>query len=314
MKIALLSMALLVSHVMFGQQMTQYSQYIFNTMAINPAYAGTKSLTSVSGTYRNQWMNIDGAPVSQNIIADGAYSKKVGWGAQIENDRIGAQGRLSFLATYAYRIYFSKEARLSFGLSGGAERYSISRGDLTTVDPNDPVVMSLSENRWRPDARFGMFYNTGQFYAGVSAANVFSNLAFDDRAMIRVQRHYFLLAGYLFNLSENIKIKPSLLVKEDFHGPSNLDLNAFVLFQERLWTGISYRTGYALPWRKLDNDIVNRDAIVAAAEFYVNPSFRIGYSYDFDIAGLKSYNTHELSLGYYFMKKEDSPMVSPRYF
>lgn len=313
MRIILLSVALLVVHTVCAQQMTQYSQYIFNTMAINPAYAGTKSLTSITGTYRNQWMNIDGAPVSQNIIADGACNRKIGWGAQIENDRIGAQGRLSFLATYAYRVYFNSKARLSFGLSGGAERYSLSKGDLTTVDPNDPVVMNLAESRWRPDARFGMFYNTEQFYAGASVTNVFSDLISHDN-MVRVQRHYFLLAGYLFNVPGNIKVKPSILVKEDFLGPTNFDLNAFILFHERLWTGVSYRTGYALSSHKLNNDIVSRDAIVAAAEFYINPSFRIGYSYDFDIAGLKSYSTHEISLGYYFMKKQDTPMVSPRYF
>jgi type IX secretion system PorP/SprF family membrane protein len=314
MRILLLWLAFLVTQSLAAQQMTQYSQYIFNGLAINPAYAGTKSLTSVSSTYRNQWVNIAGAPVSQNVMADGAYSRKAGWGAQVENDRIGAQGRLSVLGTYAYRVYFSSTSRLSFGLSGGVERYSINRGDLTTVDPNDPAVMSLSESKWRPDARFGMFYNTEKFYAGASVANIFSNIAFNDDEMMRIQRHYFLLAGYLFNISENIKLKPSILVKEDFHAPANFDFNAFVLFQERLWTGVSYRTGYARPARRLDNDIVNRDAIVAAAEFYVNPQFRVGYSYDFDIAGLRSYNTHEISLGYYFVKKQYTPMVSPRYF
>ena len=314
MRIILLSIVLFVAQAVSAQQMSQYSQYIFNGLAINPAYAGTKSLTSVTGTYRNQWANINGAPVSQNIMADGAYSKKVGWGAQMENDRIGAQGRLSFLGTYAYRILFSERSRLSFGVSAGAERYSINRGALTTVDPNDPAVMSLSESKWRPDARFGMFYNTEKFYAGASVSNMLSDLAFDHHAMVKIQRNYFLLTGYLFNISDNIKVKPSMLVKEDFHSPTNVDLNAFVLFQERLWTGLSYRTGFEARSKRLDNDIVNRDALVAAAEFYINPSFRVGYSYDFDIAGLRSYNTHELSLGYYFMKKQDTPMVSPRYF
>jgi type IX secretion system PorP/SprF family membrane protein len=313
MRILVLSFALLVAQLVNAQQLPQYSQYIFNGLAINPAYAGSKKMLSVNATYRSQWMNVDGAPTTQLLSIDGSSPKKAAYGFQFENDRVGAQGRLSMLGTYAYRIPVSLEGRLAFGLSGGVERYSVNKGLITTVDANDPLVMNLSEHSWRPDARFGVFYNNVKFYAGVSMANILSDINFNDN-VIGVHRHYFFNTGYLFNISDRVKFKPGLMIKEDFHAPTNIDLNAFVLLDERLWLGSSFRTGARIFNSQMSRSLVKRDAIVAAAEYYISDNFRVGYSYDFDIAGLRSFNTHELSLGYYFMKKQDSPMVSPRYF
>jgi type IX secretion system PorP/SprF family membrane protein len=314
MRVLILFIVLLVGASANAQQLPLYSQYIFNGLAINPGYAGSKSMTSVNASYRSQWVNIDGAPQTQSLSADGEYSKNVAWGAQVMNDRIGAQGRFSLLGTYAYRIYFSEKSRMAFGLSGGMERYTVNRDKLVTGDPNDPAVMGLVESSWKPDARFGVFYNTERFYAGASMMNILGDLVSRNDNIMDVQRHYFFNTGYVFDISQKVKLKPSVMVKEDFHAPTNIDLNTFVLLDNRLWLGATYRTGVSLFHPKLDNDLVRRDAVVLATDFYINNHFRLGYSYDMDIAGLKSFNTHELSLGYYFIKKQDTPMVSPRYF
>lgn len=314
MRILILSIALLLAQLVNAQQLPQYSQYIFNGLAINPAYAGSKQVLNVNASYRAQWMNIEGAPTTQTLSVDGSSPKKAAYGFQFENDAVGVQGRLSMLGTYAYRFPVSEKGKLAFGISGGVERYSVNKSQIVTADANDPLVMSLSESSWRPDARFGVFYHTDRFYAGASMANMLSDIKLNNENVMGVHRHYFLNTGYIFMISDQVKFKPSMMVKEDFHAPTNIDLNAFVLLNNRLWLGSSFRTGVRTFHSQMSTDLVRRDAVVMAAEYYINDNFRVGYSYDFDIAGLRSYNTHELSLGYYFMKKQETPMVSPRYF
>jgi type IX secretion system PorP/SprF family membrane protein len=313
MRILLLSFVLLITQLANAQQMPLYSQYIFNGLVINPAYAGSKSVTNANATYRSQWMNIDGAPTTQTLSIDGSPQKQNGYGFQMENDQLGAQGQLTLLGTYAYRISLTEQSRISFGISGGASRSAVNKAMLTTVDPNDPLVQNLAEKRWRPDARFGVFYNTDRYYAGVSVANLLADVTAKDN-FINVYRNYFFNTGYLFTLNEKVKLKPGIMVRENFHTPTNIDFNAFVLLDDRLWLGSSFRTGVGFFHPNLSHDLVRRDAMIMAAEYYINDSFRVGYSYDFDVAGLRSYNTHEISLGYYLMKKKDAPMVSPRYF
>lgn len=312
MRIIILSFVLFASGLASAQQLPQYSQYIFNGMAINPAYAGSKSMWNASASYRSQWMNIEGAPTTQFLSVDGSPGKSTGYAFQLENDQAGAQGRLSMLATYAYRFSITEDARLAFGISGGAERYAIRKGLLTTADANDPLLLSMAEHAWRPDARFGVFFNTSRFYAGVSMASLLDGMVRTGN-IPGAQRHLFINTGYIFSITDDLKLKPSVLVKEDLNSPANIDLNAFVLLQDRLWLGASYRTGMKL-FHNVPLNAINRNAIVMAVEYYISSSFRVGYSYDFDIAGLRSFSTHELSLGYYFMKKQETPMVSPRYF
>jgi type IX secretion system PorP/SprF family membrane protein len=312
MRIFILSIALLLAGVVNAQQLPQYSQYIFNGMAINPAYAGSKSMWNATASYRSQWMNVDGAPTTQFLSVDGSQNASTAYAFQLENDQAGAQGKLSMLATYAYRFSITEDKKLAFGISGGANRFAINKGLLTTADANDPLVMSLTEHSWRPDARFGVFFNTNRFYAGMSVASLLDGVGKPNN-IPGVHRHLFINTGYIFSITDDIKLKPSVLVKEDLNSPTSIDVNAFVLLQDRLWLGSSYRTGVKV-FHNVPSNIVSRNALVMAAEYYINSSFRIGYSYDFDVAGLRSFNTHELSLGYYFMKKQESSMVSPRYF
>lgn len=315
MRIKILLLLFIISSAAFAQQLPQYSQYIFNGLAINPGYAGSKGFVNANATYRSQWTNIDGSPVTQSLMIDGPMTNsRMGWGAQVLNDQIGAQGRISLLGTYAYRVHFSENARLGFGLSGGAERFSVNMDKLVTANAYDPAVMALAESKWRPDARFGMFFNTERFYAGASVMNIFGNMVSKSSEMIGIHRHYFLNAGYLFDLGERVKLKPGFMIKEDFRSQTNIDLNSFVLLDERVWLGATYRTGTMMMSRALGNEVIKRNAVVFAAEYFISSNFRIGYSYDADIAGLKSFNTHEFSLGYNFMKKQESSMVSPRYF
>jgi len=316
-------------HLAQAQQNVQFSQYVFNMLSVNPAYAGYKEDWYLQAAYRHQWVGIPGAPKTGMVSIDGltgANEQRVGVGAQFGFDRLGPQEALSAYGFYNYRIPLDEDntRRLCIGLGGGITQYSIDGAALRYADDGDMIIPAGKTSTIIPDARLGVYYYTPKFYAGISVMDLFSLYTDNTRyywggqnyQTIRKTQHLYLTAGYLVELSDQLKLKPSLLVKEDFKGPTNLDVTAFLLIADKLWLGGSYRTGVKL-WNKpaLNADLDPLDAASALVEFYATPQLRIGYAYDITINKLASYQqgSHEISVGFLFNSRR-SRITSPRYF
>lgn len=322
MKIYLTLILLVLLKPAFSQQDPQYSQYMFNTLVINPAYSGYRETLNVSMLHRDQWTGFNGAPKTQSMILDGTIGpeKKVGLGFSIVNDREGLLKQTSAHANYAYRLPVGDESRLAFGISLGIGQYTLNSSDAQLVDITDETF--AKQTYFVPDARFGIHYSTPKLYAGVSATNMLAN-AIDyqqvgKNTIARRGRHYFITAGYLIDLNESFKLKPSVLLKEDTKGPTSLDLNTLVLIKDAIWIGASYRTGVNL-WKKtgLNNGAINQNSVVGIVETFFLRNLRAGYSYDHSISSSNSVNgTHEISLGLVLNGggKKSAALLTPRYF
>lgn len=296
-----------------AQQAPQYTQYIFNELVINPAYSGSKDIINVNATYRSQWTGLEGAPSTQTLSVDGpAKDARMGWGMHLLNDVIGAQSQTGAYANIAMRINLTRTSQLSLGLAGGIAQYTLDGTKLNAGDDTpDAAIPEGRESQILPDAKIGMFFNTERYYAGLSVANLVPFR--DDKTTIATpRRHYFFSTGYMFDLGPWVRLKPSFLIKEDFKGPANLDLNAFLLFYNRVWLGGSYRTALPVFTEVNMDDIKKRNAWALLMQVYATPKFRIGYSYDVSLTKLRDFSSHEVSLGYSFFKKQNGRTITPR--
>lgn len=306
-----------------AQQDAQYSQYMFNSLVINPAYAGYKEAYNLSLLNRNQWVGTTGAPQTQSLVVDGAFFKdnKVGLGLTVVNDKIGLQGQTSAYANYAYRLPVgSDNARLAFGLAIGVSQYSLNGNGAIIEDPNDPNFNDGKVNYTTPDAKFGLFFSNDKFYAGLSATNLLSQaINYQEtgtNVIARQGRHYFLTSGYLFDLNADLKFKPSFMIRDDAKGPTNIDLNTFFLIKEEVWIGASYRTGAHFRNNpNVETNSFKQNALVGAVEVFVAKKFRLGYAYDYSLSDFSSKGSHEISLGVILQSsKSRNALPTPRYF
>lgn len=313
-----------------AQQNIQFTQYIFNSLSVNPAYAGYKEEWFGQMALRTQWVGLDGAPKTGQFSIDGILDpakKRMGIGLQIASDKLGPQSATSAYVNYAYRLRLNDEdtKRLSFGLGVGVTNYGLDGTQLSPGDAFDPVIPIGQINSIIPDGRFGVYYYTPKFYLGASIMDLFSgdnsNTIFDWDAgttqNLKRKRHVYLIAGMLNNLSSEIKLKPSIMVKEDFRGPTSLDMNAMFIFNDRFWIGGTYRTGVKIFEKSFDvnKNLTNLNSISGLLQFYVTNKLRLGYSYDFNLNRLNtmSYGTHEITLGITF-PKNSGRLLSPRFF
>ncbi|MEC5146368.1 Type IX secretion system membrane protein PorP/SprF [Chitinophaga sp. 180180018-2] len=313
-----------------AQQNLQFSQYVFNMLSVNPAYAGYKEDLFLNAVYRKQWVNFPGGPQTGGVSVDGALNaskdNRVGLGMQIMYDKLGPQDATSIYGMYSYRIPLNADGdkRLCLGVGAGVTQYALDGQAMKYNDANDPAIPLGRASTWVPDARFGVYYYTSRFYAGASVMDLFSLYTDASRyywqgyqyRTIRKTQHLYVNAGAVFNFSENLKFKPSILVKEDFKGPTNVDLTAMFLIADRLWAGASYRTGVKL-WSKpaLDPALEQLDAASIIAMFNITNQLRIGYAYDLTINKMASFQSgsHEISVGFLFPTRRDR-VISPRYF
>jgi type IX secretion system PorP/SprF family membrane protein len=310
----------LISKLAQAQQDAQFSQYMFNGIYINPAYAGYKEQLNVSAFYRNQWTGVEGAPRTTSIAVDAiANDGRVGLALQLSDDELGAQRNLTAYANYAYRIKVNADgtSTLALGLGVGIVQLGINGALLNPNDPEmyQPVGMQASTV---PDARAGVYFSNNYFYAGLSADNLVAQYLDKDRYQFIPQPkpHIYLTAGMLVPLSEDIQLKPSFLLKDDRAGPTSLDLNAFIIMRDKLWVGGAYRTGvklYNKPY--LQNSLESQNSAIAAIQIMASSNIRIGYAYDFSVGPLQGYSggTHEISIGYTFPRRNQR-MLTPRYF
>ncbi len=306
----------------YAQQGIQFTQYAFTGLAVNPAYAGYKEDWTLNMVSRLQWTGIPGAPKTGAVSIDGLTDdvhKNVGLGLVVTGDQLGPQTTASAYVNYAYRLQLDEDdtRRLSFGLGFGASQYTLDQSKFNATDGSDPIIGSGNISKISPDFRLGVFYNSPSFYIGASALNVLADADFkDNTTVIREARSFYLTSGYIVPINNNLDWKPSIMIKEDFKGPTNIDLSTNFLLGKALWLGASYRTGVkTFSKSDLQNNLSNYDALAGIVQFYVNDHFRIGYSFDFNMNKLANYQngTHELSIGLSFSRRKER-VLSPRYF
>lgn len=315
-----------------GQQNIQFTQYIFNSISINPAYTGYKEEWFGQMGLRSQWSGWDGAPKTGSLSVDGVLDpveRRHGVGLQVTADKLGAQGATSVFANYALRLQLDNadEHRLALGVAGGVTQYGLDGSKLTAIDKGDMAIPDHMITTWKPDIRLGVYYSNPKWYAGVSVQDLFSNgssneeFQFNQNSLESLYRkvHGYFIAGALFELDPGLLLRPSVLVKDDFKGPTSLDVNAMFIFNDKFWIGGGYRTRARIFDRDYNNISVNKlsslNALSGIAQFYVSPKLRIGYSYDHmlnKMSGLQN-GSHEITLGITFGRRYQQ-VLSPRYF
>jgi len=292
-----------------AQQLPMFTHYMNNTLVINPAYAGSRDALTITGLHRTQWVGFKGAPVTQTITAHSPIiNEHVGVGLAVANDKIGPTNNTSVAAYYAYRIKLTENSKLAFGLSGGANIYQADLNALDLDQQSDPAFQYNVKNRITPNFGFGAYYSRERFYAGISVPylleNKFSvkNLPDGSTLIGKEQRHYFFIAGALFNISDNFAFKPTTLIKATTAAPIQADFTASFVIMKKLLVGAMFRTG---------------DAVGGLVGLDITEQFHIGYSYDWSY-GLNSakYNggSHELMLRYDFIFSDKKQIHSPRNF
>ena len=305
-----------------AQQTIQLSQYLFNGLAVNPAYAGYKDNWTINASSRLQWAGVDGAPITNTLSVDGITdpeNKNVALGLLITNDRLGPENNSSVYANYSYRIRLNNEdsERLCFGVGVGAILYNIDGTKFNNSDSSDPTISAAIQNKLAPDFRAGFYFYTPSFYVGVSGLNLIPNAYPDPNSVfIEETRTYYLTAGVMVPISPVINWKPSFLIKEDFKGPTNVNVATNFLFSDVLWAGASYSSAVPIFNKpNLQSDLQRMDAITAMVGVNITPLFRFGYSYDFGSSKIPGYPvaSHEISLTYSFARAKGR-ILSPRYF
>ncbi len=282
----------------------QFTQYMYNEMFINPAYAGSREHISLTGLYRNQWVGIEGAPKTQTFSAHSPLrNEKVGVGITFLSEQIGVTKDLGIFGNYAYRIPM-KKGTFSMGLQAGLINHVERLEDVKTQDQYDNSFLGTPKLTV-PNVGFGLYYNSKTFYGGISIPRILQNGvdAKTGKGINQVKMdywHYYLMGGYVIPLNENVKVKPTTMIKVASGAPIEADLGVHFLFNETIWLGGSYRTG---------------DSWSAIVQFQLTPQLRMGYSYDYTITDLQRYNsgTHEITLGYDFSFNKNK-IVTPRYF
>jgi type IX secretion system PorP/SprF family membrane protein len=301
-----------------GQQLPQYTQYVFNGLHINPGYAGYKNEGYIQSTYRSQWVNFPGAPKTLTVTADfSANEGTMGFGISFVDDRLGPTVSTGGLLTYAYRMRTGRSSFLSLGLSAGFAKYGFDPSLLKPNEQDDPLIPDGIVNMSVPNLNSGLFFHSDRFYAGISIFNLIGKKATErqDLALSYHDFHYYLTLGTLISINSAVQFKPSILVKQVKGSPTNYDLNALFLLKERLWLGGSFRSNVRVFENSLQQDLSRKNAVAAIVEIFATPDLRIGYAYDHNLNGLNSYrnNSHEFSLGYY-LRAKNTLMKNPRWF
>lgn len=297
-----------------AQQDAQFSQYIFNHIYINPAYAGYREETTIHAFFRSQWTGVPGAPQTASLAFDGTLkNRRVGLALQVSEDKLGAQNKRAAYGNYSYTIPTGYTSKLAFGLGVGFVQLGLDGSKLDPLDQGDLYIPPDMQSAIVFDSRAGVWFSDESFYAGFSINNLLATHmdGHKDKTLLTPtpRPHYYLTAGGLLYLSERLALRPSFLLKDDRGGPTSLDLNLFALLNERIWIGASYRTGIVLYDKSyLQYDPRKVNAVVGLAEFFVNDQIRIGYAYDYSLNALKNYNygTHELSVSYYIDKSRSA--------
>ncbi|MCF8716333.1 type IX secretion system membrane protein PorP/SprF [Joostella atrarenae] len=290
-----------VGNTSYAQQESQYTEYMYNTITINPAYAGSRKVLSFNGIYRSQWVGLDGAPETIAFSVNSPLGRgKVGVGFDVGNDRIGPSTETNVAADFSYTIGLNRGINLSFGLKGGFNTLNV---DINKLNPDQQIDPSLyNVDKVSAIVGAGFFVHNDKWYVGLSSPNLLETKYYDDVAVSTATEkiHIYLIGGYVFNLSNSLKFKPTVLTKAVVGSPLAIDLSANFLFYERFTLGAAYRF----------------DAAVSAlVGFQISNQLMLGYAYDYDTTELGNYNSgsHEFFIRFEFGTKVRNN-VNPRFF
>lgn len=282
----------------FGQQDPQYTQYMYNMNILNPAYAGSRGVTSIGLLGRTQWVGLEGAPKTVTLSMHSPIGKAIGLGFSVIHDEIGPVKEDNVYADFSYTIFTSEKGRLAFGLKAGATFLNVR--DLIMVDGPDPLNEPLDQVS--PNFGAGVYYYTDKFYLGFSAPNFLETEHLEKDSGIAStaseKMHYFLTSGYVFDIADNLKLKPSTMLKGTAGAPLSVDLSLNLLIDDKVEFGLSHR---------LD------DSLSGMVGFQINNDLRIGYAYDYTTTRFGDYNagTHEIMLLFDINRQRAK---SPRFF
>ena len=293
---------MLTSYTGFAQQDAQYTQYMYNTININPAYAGSRGVMSVFGLHRTQWVGLDGAPTTNTFSLNTPISNSnLGVGFSLVNDRIGPTSDNTISADISYTVSMNEVYKLSFGIKASGNIFNLDTDKLDPAQANDPNLQNFN-NEFSPNFGAGVYLHSDKLYLGLSVPNFLQDAKYNDNevAVFQERMNFYFIGGYVFDLSQSIKFKPAFLTKMVAGSPLQVDASANFLFFDKFMLGGAYR------W----------DAAVSVlAGFQVTDGLFIGYSYDMETTNLRRYNSgsHEVFLRFELFNKV-SKMVSPRFF
>lgn len=286
----------------YAQQDAQYTQYMYNTITINPAYAGSRGVVSIFGLHRTQWVGLDGAPKTNAFSINASINNtNLGIGVSFINDKIGPTVENQISADVSYTIPMSDIYKLSFGIKGTANLFNLDISKLSPENQSDPTLQDLN-NFFSPNLGAGVYLHTDKLYFGFSIPNFFETTRYTDntQSVSKERMNYYFIGGYVFDLSPNLKFKPAFLAKAVEGAPLQLDLSGNFLISEKFVLGGAWRWDAA--WS-------------AMAGFQVNEQLFIGYGYDRETTNLARFNSgsHEIFVRYELFKKVER-IVSPRFF
>ncbi len=301
---------LLISDL-FAQQDAQYTQYMYNTISVNPAYAGSRDAISIAGLYRDQWVGIGGAPVTQTLSIHSplGVSNRVGVGMSVVNDKIGPTQETYIDIDVSYTIKTSDQGQLAFGVKGGGHLLDVNFDDLNRYTNRDVLLDTNIDNKFSPNVGVGVYYHTNTLYLGLSAPNLLETQHFNENSndntassfLAEERINYYFIAGYVFNLSESLKFKPAGLVKAVSGSPLQVDVSSNFLLYDKFTLGVAYRWDAALS---------------AIAGFQVSDAISLGFAYDWETTDLG--NTEFNSGSYEFFLRfeifKNDRIVYPRFF
>jgi len=300
--------ACLVAAVSWSQQDVQYSQYMYNMSVINPAYTTDDlGMIKMGILHRTQWVGVEGGPTSTNVFAHTSVGNNVELGVSLVNDNIGdVLTENNITGDFAYKLRLNHLSLLSFGLKVGLDIFDANFNGFELESGGQSTDDSFNENINQTffNVGFGFYYNTSRFYAGVSVPNFMKSKYLDDNSAEyqgAEEVHYYFTSGYVMDINESLKIKPSILLKAVKGAPAVMDMNVNFMYNDKFEFGIGYRL---------------TDEIGAMASFRVLPELRIGYAYDYTNSNLSTFSSgsHEFCILYDLDTLFNGYNKSPRFF
>jgi type IX secretion system PorP/SprF family membrane protein len=302
MKTRILLFALMFTGLLsYAQQDAQFTQYMYNTINVNPAYAGSRGALSMFALHRTQWVGLDGAPVTNTVSFNTPLNESnLGLGVSIINDKIGPTTENTISADLSYTIPTSDTWKLSFGIKATANLFDLDATKLNPVDAADPSLQNYTS--FSPNIGAGLYLHSDNAYVGFSIPNFLETQRYDDN-QVKINKErmtYYLIGGYVFDLNDTVKFKPALLTKLIQGAPLQVDVSANFMFFDKFMLGASYRWSAALS---------------AMVGFQVSDGLYVGYGYDRETTNLNNYNSgsHEIFLRYEIFKNNDR-ITTPRFF
>ncbi|WP_420602498.1 type IX secretion system membrane protein PorP/SprF [Flagellimonas sp.] len=296
---SILLFLVLVGTTTMAQQLPQFTQYMFNTISVNPAYAGSRESINMTALHRNQWAGLDGNPTTSTFSFHAPLNnERVGLGISYITDQLGFENTNYVYGDFSYTIPVTAEAKLSFGLKAGFTNYKLQNPDL-----NDPFF-NANFNSWKPNFGAGVYLSTNRWYAGISTPRILNTDLNEGEFEALERNSYYAIGGLVLDLSLDIKFRPAFITKFTNGAPSTYDITSSFLFYEKVWLGGSYRF----------NDASNFGAFL---DYQVSNNIRIGYAYDLPTSTIRPYTggTHEVILVFEpRLSKKTNLYKSPRYF